>query len=88
VASQRYTPATIDGKPVEQNANQVGYLFSIPGMARGTPDLTSLGREPTGEHCTRRCRQDRSAGVALAIRYQYVAVAPFVPVTTSVDGTA
>lgn len=35
VASQRYTPATIDGKPVEQCATQVRYMFSIPSMPRG-----------------------------------------------------
>ncbi len=34
-AAQRYTPATRDGKPVEQCATQVRYMFSIAGMPRG-----------------------------------------------------
>jgi TonB family protein len=34
-ARQRYTPATVDGKPVEQCATQVRYNFMIPGMPRG-----------------------------------------------------
>ncbi len=33
--AQRYTPATRDGKPVEQCATQVRYMFSIPGLPRG-----------------------------------------------------
>lgn len=33
-AKQRYTPASIDGKPVEQCATHVRYVFSIPDMPR------------------------------------------------------
>lgn len=32
-AKQRYSPATVSGKPVEQCATQVRYVFSIPDMA-------------------------------------------------------
>jgi len=32
-ADQRYSPATVNGKPVEQCATQVRYVFSIPDMA-------------------------------------------------------
>jgi len=34
-ARQRYTPATVDGTPVEQCATQVLYRFAIPGMQSG-----------------------------------------------------
>jgi TonB family protein len=34
-AATRYSPATVDGKPVEQCANRVRYLFAINGIPRG-----------------------------------------------------
>jgi TonB family protein len=34
-ARTRYSPATVNGKPVEQCANRVRYVFAISGMPRG-----------------------------------------------------
>ena len=34
-AATRYSPATVDGKPVEQCATRVRYLFAIKGVPRG-----------------------------------------------------